>query len=146
MPHVWLWHSRQKFSHDFCHQSQRTYVTLSVWQRAICYNLWWFYNIWSVSHWVELGKSASGNVYKIKSVLWRGLSDGIFNSKSCDLIPHEFSCQGSADTKALRTVWLVRQSRGVLQSHDPRYGRSVTKIKNPSWSFPLCVFGKFKFF
>ena len=59
-------------------QSQRTYVTRSVWQRAICYNLWWFYNIWSVSHWVELGKSASGNVYKIKSVLWRGLSDGIF--------------------------------------------------------------------
>ena len=64
------------FSHKF--KRQRTYVTKSVWQRAICYNLWWFYNIWSVSHWVELGKSASGNVYKIKSVLWRGLSDGIF--------------------------------------------------------------------
>ena len=129
-------------------QSQKTYVTKSVWQRAICYNLWWFYNIWSVSHWVELGKSASGNVYKIKSVLWRGLSDGIFILKLIfvqNRLPKGWICSHGQKLN----IWPVTCStvRVLVWSHDPKrkIGQRL-KTNLPSWSFPLCVFGKFKFF
>ena len=129
-------------------QSQRTYVTRSVWQRAICYNLWWFYNIWSVSHWVELGKSASGNVYKIKSVLWRGLSDGIFILK-LRFVQNRLP-KGSNSLTWSKTQYItshVSNREGTTWSHDPirKIGQRL-KTNWPSWSFPLCVFGKFKFF